>query len=831
MGKTRLVLEFAVAHQRAHPDRKLWMCELEDARDLNALSGTVARAIGAAVVAGEDDAGMVFGIGRFLAAQGPALLVLDNVEQVIEPAASAIDAWVRAAPDVRFLVTSRERTRLPGEVTYELTSLALPSADGEGPPSAAALLFADRVNERCPRNPIGADAPLVGALVKKLEGIPLAIELAAARAEVMGLDGLLARLSDRLDLLAGGLRGVEARQATMRDAVAWSWDLLDEPDRRALARCSVFRGGFTLAAAEEVLEPGAPVRIQSLRDKSLLRATPRAAGGVRFSLYEAVRQLAAEKLVEHGERQLAEELHAAFYLAEGEAHAAAWNEKGSVEALDRLTEDLENLLAVVEHAMKRAASGASAGEALRALMVIDPVLATRGPFGMHLELLDRAFAATQGCAAPLLVARALAARGRARQLRGQGALGRGDLESAKSRAHELGATALEASILTDIGVLHHARRDMPRARACYEEALELYRHEGDRRAEARVLGNLGALHHDEGQFEEAMRWYEPAIAIAEAVGDRRTEGIFSGNAGLIEQERGSAGKARRRYERAIAVLDQVGDVRLLAITIGNLGVLHHEEGRLDEARQSHARAAALLAEAFDPRSEALARGRLGAALAALDRVQEARAAIDRGAHLLTLLDDPLASAILEVTRGFLDLALARSARVEARPGDAGELVACARRRIAHAHSGSPSLADRSDDVRLAVRILERSLPALDASVASPDDGLLVSRESRWCRPPGAGWQDLRERHALRRLLVRLVERQRADPGRGIAMAELQEAGWPGERILPAAAANRIYVTLNQLRKLGLKDWLKRNGEGYYLDPALRVHHTSIEPTR
>jgi predicted ATPase len=832
MGKTRLAVEFALAHARAQPDDELWMCELQEARDLLAVVGKVARALGATVAAGEEDAGTVARIGRFLAAQGPALLVLDNLEQVIEPAALALDAWVRAAPDVRFLATSRERTRLPGEVTYELTTLGLSGKGGGGTRSEAALLFADRVNGQSPRRPIDPSSPLVEALVTKLEGIPLAIELAAARAEVLGLPGLLARLSDRLDLLDGGLRGVEARQTTMRDAVAWSWELLDEPDRRALARCSVFRGGFTLAACEGVLGASALARIQSLRDKSLLRAVPGAAAGVRFSLYEVVRQLASDKLDEHGERELAEVRHAAFYLADGEMHAAAWEKNASVEALDHLTEDLENLLAVVERAMARAATEASAGEALRALMVIDPVLATRGPFGMHLELLGRALATAEGRGVdPLLAARALAARGRARQLRGQAALGLDDLERAERRAHELGAIFLEATILTELGLIHHQRRDLSRASACYERALALHRQEGDRRAEARALANLGALHHDEGRFDEAMRRYEAAIGIAEAAGDRRAEGITSGNAGLIEQERGAAAQARRRYERAIAVLEQVGDIRLLAITIGNLGVLHHEEGRLDEARQSHARAAGLLADVGDPRSEALARGRLGAALAAQGRTEEARAAMDRGDRLLGHLDDPLAAAVLAVMRGFLDLALARSAVVEARPSEAADHVAAARGRIAHALEGAPSLANRSDDVRLALRILERSLPALDASASPPDGDLLLAREGRWCRPPGGAWQDLRERHAARRLLVCLVERQRAEPGRGIAMLELQEAGWPGERILPAAAANRIYVALNQLRKIGLKDWLKRNAEGYYLDPALPVHHTSIEPIR
>ena len=108
--------------------------------------------------------------------------------------------------------------------------------------------------------------------------------------------------------------------------------------------------------------------------------------------------------------------------------------------------------------------------------------------------------------------------------------------------------------------------------------------------------------------------------------------------------------------------------------------------------------------------------------------------------------------------------------------------------------------------------------------------MLLAPEARWCRPPGGAWQDLRERHAARRILVRLAEHQREAPGRGLSLAELQEAGWPGERILPDAASNRIYVTMNQLRKMGLKAWLTRGGEGYFLDPRLPVHYVAIEPS-
>ncbi|MGK3985776.1 tetratricopeptide repeat protein [Sorangium sp. So ce136] len=854
MGKTRLALELASRWAEAQAGEAVWLCELTACRDLRAVCGAVARAIGAQVAAGRREATLVERIGRALAAEGRALLVLDNLEHVLETTAPALDAWVRAAPDLRFLVTSRERTRLPGEVSYELGPLGLP-AEGSSERSAAVALFLDRaaahrVSASPPPPPGGEHLADVAALVRRLEGIPLAIELAAAREGILGVRGLLARLGSRLDLLAGAARGREARQATLRGAIEWSWDLLDDRERRALARCSVFRGPFTLEAAAAVLaEPDAAAidRVEALRDKSLLRAAPPGSdGATRFALYEGVRELAAEKLAERGEREGAAERHAAFYLAAGEAAAADFERRGALDALNRIAGDLEELLAVAEGALAAAAAGpqgegrrAAAERALRALCAVEPVLSTRGPFGAQLEPLDRALAAAEQLAAdPLVMARALAARGRARRLRGQAEAALEDLGRARAQAAALGAEALLSGIVADLGVLHHGRREMERAREHYEQALALHRALGDRRAEGRALGNLGALHHDERREGEAAGYYERAIAIAAEIGDGRLEGIFSTNAGLLEQERGAPAQARRRYERAAAILGEVGDLRLLAITLGNLGALHHEEGRLAEARACHGRAVALLREVGDRRSEAIALCRLGAALASLEEVEEARRALGPAERLLAQLGDEPDVELARVASGFVDVALAQAARRAGRGDEAAARAGAARRRIARAREGAegaPSSASRSDDVRLLLRILERSLAALE-----PPEGrgegeggereLLLTEGARFCRPPGGGWRDLRERHAARRLLLALAEQQRRAPGRGLSLAALQEAGWPGERILPEAAANRIYVAMNQLRKLGLKPWLRRDGEGYLLDPALPIHHVAIEPT-
>ncbi len=226
-----------------------------------------------------------------------------------------------------------------------------------------------------------------------------------------------------------------------------------------------------------------------------------------------------------------------------------------------------------------------------------------------------------------------------------------------------------------------------------------------------MLGNLGALHHDERRFDEAMRHYEQALSIVAAIGDGRLEGVFSTNAGILEQERGAPARARRRYEHAAVILEEVGDLRLVALTLGNLGTLHQEEGRLAPARVPRSRDR-LAPGGRRPPLEAIARSRLGAVLASLDAIDESRRALDRAERLLVHLGDELSTELAQLSRGFLDLALARSARLGPRPEDAKEPLAAARARIAHARAGDPSLADRSDDIRLGLRLLERSLSAL-----------------------------------------------------------------------------------------------------------------------
>ncbi len=821
-GKTRVVEEVAAAWADAHPNESVCFAELAAIASEEGALAAIARALRAPIPAD---------IATTLAELGPALVVLDGAEGSARALAPSLDQWLRAAPLARFLVTSRTRARVPGEQCHELLPLALPEEEDPSLDVEAAALFVDRARSASQLVTIGREhAAKVAAIVRALEGIPLAIEIAAAKVDLLGLDGLAASLAAQR---AG------AGSDALRDAIERSWRLLGDRDRRALARASVFHGGISLPGAEAVLGEDALDRIEALRDGSLLRAAPRR-GGVRFSLYAMVQRLAEEKLHAMGDRDEAFAAHARYHLDTASKDAALFERTGSSAALARIADEVENLHAIAARGLD--GGGAErAREALSALVIADAAIAIRGLFSVHLALLDRALSAPlpEGTE-PALLVRARAARGRALAVRGQDEAARADLTRALegARAIERPANAesrptsttneplLAALVLMDLGVLHHQRREVDAARRCYDEALAVYRREGARRPEARALGNLAALAHDERRFDEAMSRYEEALALATSVGDVRLEGTFSMNAGILEQERGKPTAARRRFERASRALDEASDPRLLAVALGNLGMLHHEEGRPEEARACHERAAALLHEVGDRRSEAIARARLGAAEGALDRGDRAEHSLGRAERLAAHLGDPRINALADLARASLDLSVARAASVEKRSDATSEHLEAARARIQRAKQGP---IERSDDLRLMLRILERSAAASFGGAEALDDGLYVSPEARWVRAPGGAWQDMRERHAARRILARLIAQAREAPGRGVPAAELQEVGWPGERILPDAALNRIYVTMNQLRKLGLKPHLTKNTEGYALDPALVVRFVAVDP--
>jgi predicted ATPase/predicted Ser/Thr protein kinase len=686
-GKTRLAVELA-----RQADVPAWFVDLTAAVDFEGVCLQVARSLGLTPAAGVAAEQL---IARALAAKGRCLVVLDNFEQVLGEAEATVGTWRTHAKDVTFVVTSREPLRVPEEVLYEVPPL-----------DEAVDLFLERARAARPGwEPQAADRKAAEEIVSALDGLPLAIELAAARLALLSPAQLMQRLPRRLDLLKGAGVQASARQATMRGAIDWSWNLLEPHEQAALAQLGVFRGSFSIEAVEAVVDvsafPGAPWAldvVQSLKDKSLVRAWESDADGeLRFGLLDSIREYALEKLAAMpgvGEGALAR--HAAYFLELGGRLASEAETKQAVAAIDRLQLERDNLSAVFQRAIERSLSPEAAREALEAALALDPLLSLRGPFGAHLTMLE---AATQRAGEAGVEGRrraeGLLAQGVARLARGQLVEALGDFEAA-------------AALTSDpklLGRLHHhaaaslrQQGRMDEAKARYEKALGLVRQAGDRWMEGRVLGHLGGLSQEMGAVDASRQFYERALAIHREVGDRRSEGVVLSNLASLASASERPDEARALLDKALAIHRETGNARFEAIGLYHLGLMALEARQPLEAEQRFGQALAALRTVDDRRYLGVTLGHRAAALAALGREAEAKELLAEAEGVLAPVTDAHFHAVLSLCRGHLEVAQGKSERARARVAE-----------VQKPQGAMPSLAEQSENVRSAVRCLERAL--------------------------------------------------------------------------------------------------------------------------
>ena len=346
IGKTRLGLEVARQHLPEHPDG-VWVAELAPLADPGLVAVTVAVTLGLAIPGAESPERVAAALGT-----KRVLLVLDNCEHVIEAAARMAEALLRANPFARVMATSREPLRAPGEYVYRVLSLQVP-AEGRDEheellDTAAVKLFVARAQALDRRFNLDArGAPIAGAVCRRLDGIPLAIELAAARTATLGMEGLAARLDDRFRLLTGGHRTALPRHQTLRATLDWSYELLPGIERTVLYRLAVFAGGFSLEAASAVATAaglGAPEVVDSITNlaaKSLV-VVEAASEVTRYRLLETMRAYALEKLSESGELDQVARRHAEYYRDLFERAETEWEARSTVEWLAAYAREIDN---------------------------------------------------------------------------------------------------------------------------------------------------------------------------------------------------------------------------------------------------------------------------------------------------------------------------------------------------------------------------------------------------------------------------------------------------------------------------------------------------------
>ena len=653
-GKTRLALQFGRA-QLDSAAGSVWFCDLSAARSLDGIVHAVAQ--GLDLPLGRSDP--LVQIGQALAGRGPCLVILDNFEQVARDADRCVGLWLDQAPQARFLVTSREVLNMAGERTLVLPPLA---ADD------AVALFVRRAAELKPGfRPTDTDRPAIQALVKLLDGLPLAIELAAVRIRVMSPPQLLQRMGDRFRLLAGS-GGRQDRQATLRAALDWSWDLLSQAERAALAQLSVFEGGFSLHSAEAVLDLGGVDDkawcvdlVQALLEKSLLRS----AGDDRFDLLVSVREYAAEHLSTPGRfpgsgpaaMLAAQQRHWRFF--------GAWDDNAAIAAGGIET---DNLVA----ASHRAALAGDSGAAVGALAAAWAVLRLRGPYSTAIDsaarlrampaLTDRMRAIIDwvaGCALEAsgesavsrqyfdaallhaersgdqaLIGQVLCGLGELHIAMGQPALARGPLLRAAALGDERDLPALHCQSHKGLGSATMAVGDLVAARQHFELALGQARGLAERHWECALLNNLGNLATLLGHNLDARNRLGEALALARDAGYRRIEANILCTLGLLEHLLGHSDVAAPHLSDALDLARQLGLLRVECMVLCNQGLVTAAEGDIPHALTHQRWALGLAQRLGDRRLEGQIRSYLGPLLAQQGQPDEARAELQRADALL-----------------------------------------------------------------------------------------------------------------------------------------------------------------------------------------------------
>ena len=669
-GKTRLVTRFGWRSLGDFPGG-VWFCELSEARNVDGIVHAVAE--GLEVPLGQDDP--VTQLGRVIAGRGRCLVILDNFEQVARHAQETLGRWLNRASDARFLATTREVLGMSGEEVLALAPLEA---------TDAATLFMRRAEAATPGfQPKAEDQVAIAALVKLLEGLPLAIELAAARVRLMPPRTLLSRMSERFKLLASTGGRVD-RQATLRGVFDWSWDLLSLPEKAALAQLSVFRGGFTLESVEATLDlsgyenaPWPMDALQSLVQKSLVRHV----SDNRFDLLVSVQEYAAEHLrtaVRYpGSGALAllaaERRHGAYF--------ADLNEKAAI-ADDCV--DLDNFVV----ACRRATARGDVDMAVRLLEGAWAGLSLRGPFRVGFELASLVQAipgieAEAGARVHWIAGHALESSGkhaeayahfevsltRARMVgdrrrecsaryrcgdldwnAGRNDAARLHLDAALTITRELNDRTLESDVHNGLGNLYCQMGRLPEAQGHLETAVALAREAGDRRRECSQLGNLGCYFLDAGNMDESRMHFKAALAVATEIGYRRIEGNQLCNLGVVDQLQGRLTEALERFEAALAVARDTGSLRLEAQVLDNLGEVYSNLARSEDALNHFEDARVLAREIGNKMQEGRCLHNLGLLHARQANFNEARRCLDAGETLLAAMSDRRTLAVLLCSR-------------------------------------------------------------------------------------------------------------------------------------------------------------------------------------
>ena len=584
-GKTRLALQVA-ADLAPSFDGRVFFVTLAPISDPALVAPTVATAIGVREIGNRDPLQV---ITEVLAADGaPALLVLDSFEQVLDATPVVTEILERCA-NVTIVVTSRAVLRVYGEHDFDVPPLDLPDRSrdvslADVQRSAAVDLFVQRAKAVKPDFWLTPDnAPAIAEICARLDGLPLAIELAAARIRTLTPAAMLQRLQSRFELLTGGARDLPVRQRTLLATVEWSHGQLTEQEQKLFRRLSVFLNGCTLEAIEAVCNAPEDLTIdvldgmESLAGQSLVVQAHHPEEETRFTLLETMREYGAQRLKASAEAHTIHKAHAAYCLVLAEEGAGELDPDEREQWLSRCRREQDNLRAALEWTAENGEIewGLRLGAALHAFWH------ARGLYAEGRERL-RVLLNARGQASGKTRARALSAAGNL-------AMTQFDLDAAQSFYEASLAISRDAnepagivSALNALAYTARSRGDHARARTLFEECLERSEQAGDLRAIARSLINLGhQILKYEGDAPGAAKMYLRAHEIAAAQADVAVSAMCENHLGDVARATGDSAAARERYEQALRTFERRGDRTAAALTLVDLGELLSDSGDFD----------------------------------------------------------------------------------------------------------------------------------------------------------------------------------------------------------------------------------------------------------
>jgi len=788
VGKTRLCGHFSALHEARFPGGS-WLVELEGAGRKDELIGSIAGQLGIQLRVGDP----VGQIGALLRSRGPALLVLDDLQIQTD----FIAAWLGHAPDLWVMATARRRLTVPGQRMLPLRPLS--------PADARALLKARVQDDASAEATPWASPEEQASLVHRLDGLPLAIELAASRVRFIGMSAVLDRLDQRFRLLRGGSREIDPRKSDLRAVLDVSWNQLPPWAQLGLAQCAVFRGPFSLEAAEAVLDlrPCDPARwpmdaLELLEDHSLLQVIRTDRRRPRFRLLHSVRDLALERLADPAAisdasaptptgpdaARAAQLRHAAFYATLGapDTRRALQGDSGR-KVWGQILEAADELQAALGWAVEAAALP----EAIGLAAATQELAANRGPMNLSdhlvtkllahpaLPLTDRVQLATrrarlqnkmgqwdasrQGLAEIDAVARAGGHPddiADVSEVLGEVELAAGNLDLAQTyltRALDctrpMGDTSVQVLARIGLGQIFQTKGDLTESEKLFKAALtDLGR--GRRTRMAAVLHcHLGSLDQERGLLQRARHQFTEAQEICREIGAASTELMAMGNLAGLHVELGQHAAARALLETTMQRARELGVAALEGRALANLGVLFYHSGALEDAEHALLESITLHEIIGDLGMAAISRGNLAEVLLLQDRDQEARRAIERTLEALK------SGAGSYAWSYFLGVA----AEARARTGD----VAGAQRAF---EEGEGMLRSEGRVVSLAKLLCRRGtvdlqLGAPDAARGRLQEAMTIAREAGML-PDAETWQD------IRRLQDRLAAAAQADPaGSGV----------------------------------------------------------------